>query len=396
MKILKIITLLKDVSRPLRLKYYHWKKWNFLISNIKRDREKKSLNIQRIKYINKPGIVLSFDDSFRVDGWHKVKDLFGYYDVKVTFNVNAIHHFEGQREHTQEEIDKLIELQNNGHEIAHHTLKHNNAVIYAKQYGVKKWIDNEIDSLFNWLERQKHSLTEEGFKRPVSFAFPYFSENETLIDALTNYFKVVRGGNRKGNLLTPFRMNGYIPSLDVDRNVISNPKYIEKILRHVKKTGKNIVFTCHSILNDADDWSQFGYGEESKEAGEYRISPDRLALIIKEARKNDLEFYTTAEVAGVATFIDKNFEKHIRNILSIPKDQWIEIAKLMTIKELNLSGKGIKNLDGLQYFLNVEKLCISNNPIKDTRLINKLPNLRVLVNNSEIRGVKSSKTSMVN
>src|SRR5690606_3076374 len=56
-----------------------------------------------------PGIAFSFDDSFRVHDWYKYgKDLFGYYDVKVTFNLNAFHHFEGQREHTQEEIDKLI------------------------------------------------------------------------------------------------------------------------------------------------------------------------------------------------------------------------------------------------------------------------------------------------
>jgi hypothetical protein len=391
---LKLITLLKDVSRPLRLKYYHWKSWHQLFNSIKKEGVKNTLNNQKIKYINKPGIVLSFDDSFRVDGWNKAKDLFGYYDVKVTFNVNAIHHFEGQREHTQEEIDKLIELQSYGHEIAHHTLKHNNAVNFIKKYGIDKWLNEEIVPLFNWLELQKHSITKEQFKKTVSFAFPHFATNQDLINALfPKYFKVVRGG--KKNILAPFNVNGFIPSIDIDENVISNPKYIKKIIKYVKRSGKNIIFTCHSILNAEFNWNDYGYGEESKKSGEYRISPERLNFIIKEARKHDLEFYTTAEVAGVATFIDRNFESQIRNLLSIPKDQWIKISDLMTIKELDLSNKGIKNLDGLQYFLNLEKLNISNNPIIDTRLIDKLPRLKVLVTNSD-SGVKSLMISNVN
>ena len=61
---------------------------------------------QLIPYVNKPGISFSFDDSFRIQDWYKYGlNLFGFYDVKATFNINALHHFENQREHTQSEID---------------------------------------------------------------------------------------------------------------------------------------------------------------------------------------------------------------------------------------------------------------------------------------------------
>ncbi|WML47819.1 leucine-rich repeat domain-containing protein [Neobacillus sp. PS3-34] len=89
-----------------------------------------------------------------------------------------------------------------------------------------------------------------------------------------------------------------------------------------------------------------------------------------------MEFYTTAEISGVATFIDRNFERCVRDKLSKPSSQWISIEELCSIKELDLSNKNISSLDGLQYFLNLEKLNLSNNNITDLRLIDKLQNIK--------------------
>ncbi|GGH81631.1 peptidoglycan/xylan/chitin deacetylase (PgdA/CDA1 family) [Pullulanibacillus pueri] len=380
------LTFIKNVSRPLRIKYYDWKHWNDLKNKIKRHGRDVPKMEQEIQYINKPGIVFSFDDSFRVDGWYKhVRDLFGYYDIKATFNVNAFHHFEGQREHTQEEIDQLLELQSHGHEIAHHTYKHQNAVLYANEFGIKKWIEDEIEPLFNWLEKQQHSKTREKFKRPVSFAFPFFVKDDKTIKALSpKYFKVVRGGPNE-KLVTPFNQTGVIPSIDIDKNLIPNPRNIKKLIRHLKQSRCNIILTCHSVLEDNINWHDFDFGEEGEDAGQYRISPETLSYIIKEAKKKNLEFYTTSEIAGIATFIDENFENHVRDILSIPSDQWIKISDLISIKELDLSNKEINNLDGLQYFLNLEKLDISNNDINDLRLVERLPKLKNIINQSKLK-----------
>jgi peptidoglycan/xylan/chitin deacetylase (PgdA/CDA1 family) len=380
------ITIIKDITRPTRIKYYERKKWSSLVKTVKLQKKSNNVN-QNIKYINKPGICFSFDDSFRVDGWYdEVKRLFGYYDIRATFNVNAYHHFEGQREHTQEEIDKLLELQADGHEIAHHTLKHYNAVKYINKRGFDQWINDEIDPLFNWLEKQRHSKTSESFKRPVSFAFPYFSANEKSTQRLVpNVFKVVRGGISQ--ILTPFNATGFIGSIDIDRNILPNPKYIKKILQHIKETGKSAIFTCHSVIEDHIQFDEENMEEDEIKSMKYRINPKTLELIIHEAKKNDLEFYTTADLADVATFIDGKFETYIRKKLNLIPNQWIKISDLINIKELDLRNLGITNLDGLQYFLNLEKLDISHNDIKDLRLIKRLPKLKEVIENKYVKEI---------
>jgi hypothetical protein len=149
-------------------------------------------------------------------------------------------------------------------------------------------------------------------------------------------------------------------------------------MKLAKKTGDNLIFMCHSLLPEEINWKDFGWGEESQAAGIWRISPKTIQEIINEARKLDLEFYTTAEIAGVATFIDKNLEKCIRQNISNPNDNWISIKELSMIKELDLSDKNITNLNGMQYFINLEKLNLMNNDISDYRILKKLNKLRDL------------------
>jgi peptidoglycan/xylan/chitin deacetylase (PgdA/CDA1 family) len=143
-------------AKSLKKSYFQWRNWDHLIRVMKKNIDTKNVikGGKTLKYINKPGIAFSFDDSFRIDHWYEYgKDMFGYYDVKVTFNINAFHHFENQREHTQQEIDMLLELQSNGHDIAHHGFKHRNAAKYSKDYGVEKWIEDDISSLFEWADK---------------------------------------------------------------------------------------------------------------------------------------------------------------------------------------------------------------------------------------------------
>lgn len=92
-----------------------------------------------------------------------------------------------------------------------------------------------------------------------------------------------------------------------------------------------------------------------------------------------MEFYTTSEVAGVASFIDRNFEKYIRHLLSKQTFEWILISELFGIKELNLSNMGIASLDGIQYFQELQSLNLSDNNISDFRLLDKLPHLKNLI-----------------
>jgi peptidoglycan/xylan/chitin deacetylase (PgdA/CDA1 family) len=374
---------LKRSARSFKKKYFEWRYWDHLKKMMKNDNHHTNKDIQNelIPYINKPGIAFSFDDSFRINHWHKYgKNMFGYYDVKVTFNINAFHFFEGERELSQEEIDKLLDLQSNGHEIAHHGFKHRSAVKHSNEVGLSNWIEDEIISLFDWMDKQSPSKTSEKFKRPVTYSFPYADHNEEIISELIpKYFKIVRGNLDKENITT-LNHTGFVPSICIDNVYLSEVKNIRKILERAKQSGKNVIFMCHSILPEEVDWNDFGWGgqEYALGAGYWRISPTIIKGIIDEARKIDLEFYTTSEIAGVATFIDHNFEKCVRKLISNPYDQWISISELSQIRELDLSNQNISNLNGLQYFLNLEKLNLRNNEMTDVRLLGKLQKLKTV------------------
>lgn len=333
-------------------------------------------------YINKPGIVLSFDDSLRIRHWYTYgKDLFGFYNVKATFNINAMLPFVN-RLHNQEEIDMLIELQHNGHELVHHGFSHEDAVKYSSENGEKKWLQHDIEPLINWMENQKHSVNNEKMNKPVSFAFPYSSYNKHIVNMLIpKYFKVCRGHFNKNEShdLVSFEQRGFVPSICIDSNILPDVRLIKPMLQLAKRSRNNVIFMCHSILPDEVSWNDFNWGQASLEAGEYRISPKSLLYIIKEARKLDLEFYTLSEIGGLATFVDINLENSIREKLHIySKEKWLMIKDLINVKKLDLSGRNISNLGGIEYFLGLEELDISNNNICDIRILSKLNKLRIV------------------
>ncbi|PEL07022.1 polysaccharide deacetylase family protein [Bacillus sp. AFS017336] len=382
---------LEEIKKKAAQTWYWHGFYSNLIKEIEKEIKPKNLEAEA-PFVNKPGIAFSFDDSFRVEQWYKYgMDLFGYYDVKVTFNINGFHHFEGEREHNQKEIDLLLELQANGHELAHHSLKHKNAKIYIKEYGLSKWIEDEIEPLINWMEKQSHSRTKEKFKLPVTYSFPFTALNDEMINELVpKYFKIVRG-HSSADYLTPFNHTGFAPAICIDSIFLKNKKYIKRILRIVKKTGLNLILMSHSILPEDVNWEDFGWGEESNLAGSWRTSTKMIKEIINEAKDLGLEFYTTAEIAGIATFIDQNLEHCIRQHLPNPNVKWITISELSLIKELDLSGQNISNLDGLQYLTNLEKINLIDNNITDYRLLNRLSKLKeTYINNEQIESKTGS------
>lgn len=382
----------KNIVSTIRSDYFEWRYWGNLKSNMEKQIKNYS-NVPSpallIPYINKPGIAFSFDDSFRINDWYEYgKEIFGYYDVKVTFNINGHHHFEGQREHTQSEIDKLLELQSNGHEIAHHGFKHRNAAKYSDEVGMSRWLEDEIISLFKWMDKQSHSMTGDKFRKLVSYALPYTEYNNEIIDELVpKYFKIVRGHLFKDNL-TSFNHSGITPSICIDIPYLSNINYIKKIMKIAKVTGRNLILMCHSILPEEISWEDFGWGDDNAGVSWWRTSPNTLKEIINEARMYGMEFYRTSEIAGVATFIDPSFEKTVREILKT-NEQWVTISDLTIIKELDLSDKNVTNLDGIQYFLNLEKITLDKLNVTNYRLLEKLPKLKdIYVKNEYLKNKK--------
>ncbi|WP_147533181.1 polysaccharide deacetylase family protein [Bacillus marasmi] len=361
--------------RSMKTQYIAKQYWKGVIQKLKSQNQS-----NRKSSPFRPGIAFSFDDSFRVHDWFQYgKDLFGYYDVKVTFNINAFHHFEGQRKHNQAEIDMLLELQADGHEIAHHGYSHQNAKEFADEHGCRKWIEAEIEPLFDWMDQQSHSITKEKFKMPVSFAYPYTLYSQATNAALVPaYFKVVRGGFDRYDLPS-HDISGYVPSICIDQKELFDFSYFKQAMKLAKETGTNLIIMCHSILPNEVNWDDFGWGEEAQLPGQYRTAPKLLQAIIKEARKLDMAFYTTAELAGIATFIDRNLEAYLRNEVLKTSEKWIKIVDLHHVKELDLRHCHITNLDGIQYFINLEKLYLGNHHINDLSLLNRLPKLSTIL-----------------
>ncbi|MFD0829829.1 polysaccharide deacetylase family protein [Neobacillus sp. M.A.Huq-85] len=371
----------------LKNNYYAWRYWSNLYRNMKnhipREKTKKINNMPQC--LDRHGIAFSFDDSYRIYDWYKYgKELFEDNNIKVTFNINAFHHFERKREHTQNEIDMLLELQSKGHEIAHHSFSHKKATEYSNEFGMNCWIENEIESLNQWMKNQRHSKTLEGFKRAVTFAFPHFLFNEQNIKELVpKYFKIVRGHLHNDNLISS-NHSGFAPSICLDGYYSVNLFYLKKIMKLAKKTGRNLILTCHSILPKEINWEDFGWGEESKKSGTWRTSPETLQAIIDHARRMGFAFYTTSEIAGVATFIDPNFEKYVKGLISDSTANWILISDLYAIKELDLSNKVISNLAGIQYFVNLEKLTLDGSNLTNFSLLDQLSKLKEVKYNSNL------------
>ena len=87
---------------------------------------------------NGPGaIVLTFDDRY-IDDWYAADSIFSFYNWRATFCVTDYGKV------SEEEKQKLLELQSNGHEIAHHGYKHFNATEYLSNHTMEEYIQNEI------------------------------------------------------------------------------------------------------------------------------------------------------------------------------------------------------------------------------------------------------------
>lgn len=376
--------------------YYKKKDISRMTKDMKRNTQNRNSDKLLTKYINKPGIALTFDDGFRVTHWYDYglgkkqgyEDIFGYYDVKATFNINALHTFEKNRQLNQREIDMLLELQSNGHEIALHGYAHRNAVEYVEKFGLQSWINDEIVQLSDWMEKQRHSITGEGFKKSAAYAYPGSKYNNITNTLLSPRYIQICRGYLEGNNLISLQYNGLCPSICIDTNIFPYISQVRDILKIAQKNKYSLVLMCHSILPEDVNWEYFGWSDEAYEAGQYRISPKSLKYVIKEAKKLGFEFYTLSEIAGIATFIDEHMENYIRELLGRPKDtnKWIFIKDLINIKELDLSNKDIKNISGIEYFINLISLNIRHNSISNIGILKSLKNLDYIdMRNNPIR-----------
>ncbi len=220
------------------------------------------------------GVAISFDDAF-VDEWYSLKDLFNKYEAKVTFYVS---HFDLLPE---ESLEKLKILQENGHEIAFHGLRHIGAAKFVKENSLNRYLETEI---FPGID----AMTKCGFS-PSNFSYPYGARDPYLDKALLRYFKHVRGVvcTNHGKRIVDFNQvyyrgnKGLIFSAGMDNIYGNSVEDIQYGLRKAMDHKKTLLLFAHKPSNDA---------------GDYCVPPTRLEAVLKYASENKLKFYRISDL----------------------------------------------------------------------------------------------------
>lgn len=92
-------------------------------------------------------------------------------------------------------------------------------------------------------------------------------------------------------------------------------------------------------------------------------------------------FFTSFHIQSseIIQFPDSNLKSAVLEVFGKNSDDEITISEAESIKLLSLPNKGIKNLEGLQYFKNLVMLQLYENEIKDLTVLSALTNLDILV-----------------
>ena len=224
-----------------------------------------------------PGICLSFDDR-SVDEWFQLRELFNKNSVKVTFFITQPDSLNSA------EVNKLKQLEQDGHEIGFHGNMHISPRQYIKEYSYADYMDNEIN-------KGMRTMDSLGFNC-VSFAYPYGAEYWFTDFLLLKKFDLLRDISSLKGEKDLTKMDGIYYSFNGDRtlsaigiDVISgvNESMINKALQRAVNNKEVLLLYGHRPT-------------DSKEAKGYSTKIELLNHIIRKAKENNMKFYTMKEL----------------------------------------------------------------------------------------------------
>lgn len=242
---------------------------------------------QKSESSEKAGIAISFDDHF-INDWYSLRPLFQKYNTKVTFFLTCPDSL------SIDEIVKIKQLQKDGHEIGFHGTVHGNATAMIESGGPQKYIETE-------LEPGLRNLAKIGIK-PTSYAHPggnHTDQADSIL--LANGFKILRDvaqAERKlygipvyhfeprimSWIYYPFNKKQIVDALMIDEGTNISEKEIKEALKKAKETNTAIMLFGHQPLY------------EKPKNGQYGFSVSFLETILKEAKAQNLKFYTISEL----------------------------------------------------------------------------------------------------
>jgi peptidoglycan/xylan/chitin deacetylase (PgdA/CDA1 family) len=243
------------------------------IDNIKSYEKEDNLDITEAVIVTKPGIVLTFDDSY-VENWNDMQSNFKAKGAVATFFCNRWASNQNWNL-SSTQVNLLKDFRDNGHEIAYHTSDHLST--RDAKY------DNETDKAQAYLDDQiipgVAYMRNEGFE-PTSFSYPYISgqpaHNELIRQELPHirafFAHVTLTDEPGGQTLDDIRI------------------HLEK-LKEEKDIG---VFLSH--------WIHYvGINDEESELSihKYKITEEMLLQIMDMVNELGLEFYTLEEAHNI-------------------------------------------------------------------------------------------------
>lgn len=218
------------------------------------------------------GVILSFDDAY-VNEWLATDQELKKYDWKSTFfvcKINTLKYYQ---------IQKLLQLQKEGHEIAGHGLNHLNAADFIHINTINEYTEQEIDPMLKLMDFYGLKVS--------SFSYPYGGRTKALDSVLLRKFKIIRG--RAFCSDEPYKQGCYFQhsklvfSFGIDESHSHfNIPHLLKLLDYAKKNNKILILNGHKTVKNA--------------IGDYQTKNATLELICQYVKQHNMKFYTVSDL----------------------------------------------------------------------------------------------------
>ena len=185
------------------------------------------------------GVAVCFDDDF-VDQWYGQRQLFEQFGARATFAVTRFDQLDSQ------ELEQRHDLEDDGHEIACHSLTHVDPLIYLEDHSVDEYIADEIEPAIELMEA-------EGFP-PTSFTIPWGGQTNALVDVLFEHFEIVRGSGSLGGTQDVFYKSDdgrLIAGARLDEGWWTEAQ-LDAALRRAERNGSVLVLYAHRIMDESE------------------------------------------------------------------------------------------------------------------------------------------------
>jgi hypothetical protein len=185
------------------------------------------------------GIIFTFDDQY-VDEWYNFREQFQKYNVKATFFISRPQLL------NPEQIDKLLQLYDDGHEIGCHGLNHRNSLDFKDS--VSSYYHSEV-------KPAEEILNGLGFE-VYSFAYPFGTSTDLIDKDLNSYIPYLRKAtyNMKDTTIDVYDeifansiSHNLVNSMGIDQNYRISLQNLETGIKRAIKNNEVLVLHAHQI-----------------------------------------------------------------------------------------------------------------------------------------------------